>query len=815
MRVIKFGGTSVGCADRIKQLSKIVDLYKGENQLIVVVSALSGVTNLLEECCSLALSGSTDYTKHIDTIKNRHYDIINELVAASDIASISKHIDDVCSELSDICKGIAILGECSNHTRARLLSCGERMSFKLISVILNNFGQKNEAIDSREIIITDDNYTQGHVDQEISAANAQKRFSKFSGIALMPGFISRNHKGESTTLGRGGSDYTAALLGAYLNASQIDIWTDVSGMLTADPKNVSSAYTIESLSYEEAMELSYFGAKVIYPPTIQPALEKKIPIAIKNSFKPEDKGTLITEQPAASEGAIKGFSSISNISLITISGSGMVGVPGVAMRAFKALRQANANVLFITQSSSEHTICVGVYSCDAKPACQQLEAEFENEIEHKKVYKPFAEDNLAIIAMVGDKMRESVGVAGKAFKLLGENGINIRAIAQGATERNISVVINETEVHKALNALHDGFFLSKYKKVHLFMVGAGTVGGTMLDQLNEQSNFLKEEYGIDIRLVGLSNSKNMLFESKGIDLAKWRDLLKEAKAPANLTEFVANMKAMNKRNSIFIDNTASGELPKIYTEVAKLKIPIVASNKIMAASSLDNFLSFKKMMKENGLKYLHETNVAAGLPVLKTIEDLVASGDKILKIQAVLSGSLNYIFNTISEEVSFSQAVVQAREKGLTEPDPAIDLSGLDVRRKILILARISGNMLELDDVKKNDIIPENELKASNFDELLANLQRNDAKIEELRKDTAAAGEKLRYVAEFNNGEAVTGLQRVDMTHPAYNLDGMDNIILLYTRRYHEQPLVIKGAGAGPGVTASGVFADIMRLANM
>ena len=653
------------------------------------------------------------------------------------------------------------------------------------------------------------------MDHALSEQKTRNEFKNFKGIAVVPGFISSTHDSEASTLGRGGSDYTAALLGNYLDASLIDIWTDVSGMLTAAPNIVSAAYPIKSMSYEEAMELSYFGAKVIYPPTIQPALEKKIPIGIKNSYAPDDEGTLITEHPNHGDATVKGFSSIGNISLVTVSGSGMIGVPGVAMRAFKALCAANVNVLFITQSSSEHTICIGIYTTDAEAACSRLNEEFSIEIERKIVHTIESEDGLAIIAVVGDKMREQVGIAGKAFRLLGENGINIRAIAQGATERNISIVIKEKEVAKALNALHDGFFLSKYKRVHLFMVGVGTVGGTMLDQLRDQTDFLKNEYGIDIRVVGISNSKRMIFNRKGIDLTNWRDLLANADEAANLPAFIENIKTLNLRNSIFIDNTASHELPKMYSRVAQLSIPIVASNKIMASSPLETYLNFKKEVKAYGVKFLHETNVAAGLPVLKTIEDLVASGDKIIKIQAVLSGSLNYIFNTISSDVPFSQAVVQAREKGLTEPDPAIDLSGLDVRRKILILARVGGNMLELDDVQKNDIIPENELKANNFDELLGNLKKNDAKIEAIRAESAAAGKKLRYVAEFDNGKAVTGLQSVDASHPAYNLDGMDNIILLYTRRYHDQPLVIKGAGAGPGVTASGVFADMMRLANM
>ena len=815
MQILKFGGSSVANAERIEQLAKIIGRYKGQKQLVVVVSALQGVTNLLENSAKAALENSDQYTEFIDEIRRRHIEIINELVADEQKAAMTEFIKDRCSEANKICQSVKFLSECSDRTRAKLLSMGERMSSTLISAALNNLGLKNVLIDARNIIITDNNYLQGHVDHALSEQKTRNAFRNFEGIAVVPGFISSTCDSEPSTLGRGGSDYTAALLGNYLNASLIDIWTDVSGMLTAAPNIVSAAYPIKSMSYEEAMELSYFGAKVIYPPTIQPALEKKIPIGIKNSYAPDDEGTMITEHPNHGDATVKGFSSIGNISLITVSGSGMIGVPGVAMRAFKALCVGNVNVLFITQSSSEHTICVGIYTNDAEQACARLNEEFAIEIERKIVHAIESEDGLAIIAVVGDKMREQVGIAGKAFRLLGENGINIRAIAQGATERNISIVIKEKEVAKALNALHDGFFLSKYKRVHLFMVGVGTVGGTMLDQLRDQTDFLKNEYGIDIRVVGISNSKKMIFNRKGVDLKNWRDLLANADEAANLPAFVENIEKLNLRNSIFIDNTASHELPKMYSRVAQLSIPIVASNKIMASSPLKTYLDFKKEVKACGVKFLHETNVAAGLPVLKTIEDLVASGDQIVKIQAVLSGSLNYIFNTISNDVPFSQAVVQAREKGLTEPDPAIDLSGLDVRRKILILARVGGNMLELDDVQKNDIIPENELKAKNFDELLANLKRNDAKIEALRAETAAAGKKLRYVAEFDNGKAVTGLQSVDASHPAYNLDGMDNIILLYTRRYHDQPLVIKGAGAGPGVTASGVFADMMRLANM
>lgn len=814
MIVLKFGGSSVADAKRIRQIAKIIEEYKHHKKIVIVVSALQGITNLLEESGTLALNGTDNYNDTLNIIETRHFEIINELVDSKNRTEIAAHIKMLCNEAEEICQGIAILGEYSDRSKAKLLSLGERMSSGVISSALNHLGHRNQLINAQRVLVTDSNYMAARINHEASRKNTEIVFAQTNGITILPGFVARNSKGETTTLGRGGSDFTAALLANYLKAERLDIWTDVNGMLTASPEIVSSAYTISAMSYEEAMELSHFGAKVIYPPTIQPAMELKIPIRIKNTFEPDQQGTLIGDNSAINGNHVKGFSSINSIALITISGSGMVGVPGIAMRAFKALSEISVNVLFITQSSSEHTICIGVYATDSSKACKTLDDEFEGEINRKKVNKAEFEDKLSIVAMVGDKMKESIGLAGRAFKLLGDNGVNIRAIAQGGTERNISMVVSEKDTKKALNVLHDGFFLSKYRKVHLFNVGIGTVGSNLLNQLKEQAEYLKEEYSIDIKLVGVANSKKMLFSTKGIALSTWKDSLIETGEAMNIDNFVGKMKALNLRNSIFIDNTASLDIIKAYTDVAELSIPVVASNKIMASSPMAQYTNFKSSIKKHNLKFLHETNVAAGLPVLKTIDDLVASGDKITKIQAVLSGSLNYIFNTISAKVSFSDAVIQARKKGLTEPDPSIDLSGLDVRRKILILARTSGYKMELEDVHKNDIIPEAELKAEKFEALLKNLENNNSNIETIRKEAAKQNKKLRYVAEFSDGKAVTGLQQVDANHPAYHLDGMDNIILLYTRRYHQQPLVIKGAGAGPDVTASGVFADIMRLAN-
>ena len=814
MIILKFGGSSVANARRIRQIAKIIDQYDHHSKISIVVSALQEITNLLEESGTLALGGTKDFNSTLKTIEDKHFEIINELVDPKNRTEIAAHIKMLCNEAEEICQGISILGEYSDRSKAKLLSIGERMSSGVISSSLNHLGHRNQLINAQKLITTDSNYLAARINHKVSRKNTINIFAQADRITVIPGFIAKNSKGETTTLGRGGSDFTASLLANYLQAERLDIWTDVNGMLTASPKIVSSAYTIPTMSYEEAMELSHFGAKVIYPPTIQPALELKIPIRIKNTFEPNNQGTLIGDNTEINGSHVKGFSSINNISLITITGSGMVGVPGIAMRAFKALSEIEVNVLFITQSSSEHTICIGIHSIDVNLACKGLDNEFENEITRKKVHPAFAEDGLSIVAMIGDKMKESVGLAGRAFKLLGDNGINIRAIAQGGTERNISMVVSEKDTKKALNTLHDGFFLSKYRKIHLFIIGVGTVGSNLLNQLKEQSKFLKEEYSIDIKLVGIANSKKMLFNKKGISLDSWNEELQNSAKSMKIDNYIDNIKKLNLRNSIFIDNTASADVIKAYKEIAELNISIVASNKIMASSPLKEYGDFKNIIKKRNLKFLHETNVAAGLPILKTIDDLIASGDKITKIQAVLSGSLNYIFNNISNTVPFSKTVVQARKMGLTEPDPSIDLSGLDVRRKILILARTCGYQLELDDVDKKDIIQESELSTNSFEELLKNLNNNNANIEKLRKETSDKGNKLRYIAEFNNGKATTGLQQVDSNHPAYNLDGMDNIVLLYTRRYNEQPLVIKGAGAGPDVTASGVFADIMLLAN-
>lgn len=814
MIVLKFGGSSVGSVESIRQVMQIVTDYPTNEQLVVVVSAMQGVTNLLEAAGHFSVADPKAYVKKIKEIETKHLDAIDALVAEINQPELVLHVQTLCNEAEDICKGIEILREYSDKAKARLMSIGERLSSCLISAAFRTFGLDNKLVSSADFVITDESYTNAKVNMKVSGKKARDIFNKAGKLSVVPGFLATTASGNMTTLGRGGSDYTASLIGNFLDAERVDIWTDVDGVLTASPKMVSSAYSIPHLSYEEAMELSYFGAKVLYSISVSPCMKKQIPIVVKNTFNPDFEGTTISRANDKNGAIVKGFSSVDNISLITVSGSGMVGVPGIAVRVFKALSDADINVLIITQSSSEHTISIGVLNSDCALAVERLDSEFEVEIGNGKMLSTVSEDNLSIIAIVGDKMRQTAGVSGTALRQLGLNGINIRAIAQGGTERNISVVVKEKHTSKALNVLHDGFFLSKYKKVHLYAVGIGTVGGTMLEQLRIQSDYLKDEYQLDIRLVGVANSKKMYFDAGGIDLNNYKECLLNNGEAMDLSCFVERIKEQNLRHSIFVDNTASYDLPKIYKAVAQQNVSIVASNKVMASSPLSELEEFKAVLKQKGLKFLNETNVGAGLPVLKTIEDLVAAGDKIVKIQAVLSGSLNYIFNNISTSLPFSQAVVQARELGLTEPDPSIDLSGLDVMRKILILARVGGNSMELEDVRSKDIVPKEDMQTSSFEELLVNLQKNDAAIENIRKTAAEEGKKLRYVADFDNGKAITGLQAVDENHPAYYLDGMDNIVLLYTQRYADQPLVVKGAGAGRDVTATGVFADVMRLAN-
>ncbi|MTI32513.1 bifunctional aspartate kinase/homoserine dehydrogenase I [Xanthovirga aplysinae] len=813
MKVLKFGGSSVANAENILKVSRIVEQKAQKSRLLIVASAFGGTTDQLIQAGESAQRGDSKYTGLLQNIEFRHLKAIDQLIPFVKQSHVKGQVKLLLNQLEDVCNGIFLLRELSPKTKDYLLSFGERLSAYILSETLKEKEVKVGFMDSRELIITDDQFGNARVDFELTNNNIQEALKHNEDHLVFPGFIASSIDGYTTTLGRGGSDYTAAILASALHVKGLEIWTDVSGIMTSDPRLVDFAYPIKYISYEEAMELSHFGAKVIYPPTLHPVLKKRIPISIKNTFAPEDTGTLISEH-SGENGQIKGISSISGIALLTLSGSGMVGIPGISMRLFSSLSAYKVNVVFITQASSEHSITVGIALEDVKKAEKALDEEFAFELSLSKVDKVAIEEELSIVALVGDKMRDQVGLSGRALYALGKNGINIRAIAQGSTERNISLVVAEKDVRKALNILHETFFLSETKKVHLFMVGVGNVGGALLEQLCEQSDYLKTEHGIELKVVGISNSRKMLVNEEGVNLSVWKEELANASEAADLTDFIERMKNCNLRNSILVDNTASEVVSNLYDKVLGASISVVTSNKIAASSSYQNYRKLKELAKHKNTRLLYETNVGAGLPVINTIHDLVKSGDRIHKIQAVLSGSLNFIFNTFSEEISFAKAVKMAQEGGYTEPDPRIDLSGVDVMRKILILAREGGAQMNMEQINNESFMPDSCLKTENVEEFFNELEKHQSAFEEIRMEAESKGMRLKYIAEFENGKAKVGLQKVTSDHPFYHLDGKDNIVLLTTSRYQEQPLVVKGAGAGAAVTAAGVFADIMRIAN-
>ena len=817
MLVMKFGGTSVGSADRVLQLIEIVKEASAHEPVVVVVSAMSGITNLLEEACLKAAAQDESFKQVVETISRRHDECIGALRFSPAVSSkLISTIREPLIRLGEICKGLFLVGDLTPKTKAHIMSYGELLSSRIVNAAMEQSGLSPNWIDSRKIIVTNSDYASGIVDFNVTNQNILAEIDSKKGLYLAPGYISRSKSGESTTLGRGGSDYTAAIFAAALDARQLEIWTDVNGMLSADPRLVKDTITIPTMSYEEAMELSYFGAKVIYPPTIQPAMTKKIPIVIKNSFEPKQPGTVISHAPETGPYFVKGLTSIQNIALITVTGPGMIGVPGIADKLFHGLGVEKVNVLFITQSSSEHTLCFAVNKADADLARQVLGKTFEYELRENKIQPILIEEQLGLVAVVGDGMRERAGIAGKIFSLLGENGINIRAIAQGSTERNVSFIINQHNVGKALNVLHEGFFLSKYKTIHLFILGAGNVGATLIDQIrNAQKSFITAG-SLDIKVCGLANSKQMVLDPNGISLANWETTLKTKNNPLDLKEWVKDIKSFNLRNSIFIDVTASEEVSKIYLDLLAANVHVVTANKIAASSQYDNYRQLKSLSAKHNVKFLNETNVGAGLPVIKTIRDLVLTGDRVHKIQAVLSGSLNYVFDRIgSEGILFSQAVSEARQKGYTEPNPSLDLSGKDVMRKIIILAREAGLVLEMSDIENKPFLPEKTLQADDWDSLYKNLKELDAQMEANRIRLAKEHKRWRYMASLNDGKVSTGLEEIDETHPAYHLKDTDNIILIWTDRYQQRPMVIVGAGAGPEVTASGVLADVISIANV
>ena len=809
MKIMKFGGTSVGSVDSILKVKQIVEAEK--EPVIVVVSALGGITDQLIRTAAMATQGNIAYETEFDCMVRRHEDMIQQVIpSGSKKRALGKKIHALLDELKDIYQGLYLLKDISSNMEDTVVSYGERLSSLIVGAVIEDA----EVFDSRAFMKTERKHHKHLLDSELSEQLIRETFRELPKVSVVPGFISSDkNTGRVTNLGRGGSDYTAAVIAAMLDASILEIWTDVDGFMTADPKVISGAYAIDELSYVEAMELCNFGAKVVYPPTIYPAFHKSIPILIKNTFNPAAPGTVIRERLSDNTKPIKGISSINNTALITVQGLGMVGVIGVNHRIFRTLAQNGISVFLVSQASSENSTSIGVRNEDAELACEVLNAEFAKEIATGEINHVAAEKGLATVAIVGENMKHTPGIAGKLFGTLGRNGINVIACAQGASETNISFVVDATWLRKTLNVIHDSFFLSEYQVLNLLICGVGTVGSSLIEQIRQQREKLMLERGLMLNVVGIASGHYAVFSRDGIDLANYRDTLK-AGGESNLERLKREVIGMNIFNSVFVDCTASDEVAALYHDFLNHNISVVAANKVAASSQYENYKELKQTARRRGVKFLFETNVGAGLPVINTINDLINSGDKILRIEAVVSGTLNFIFNTISEDIKLSDTIRLAKEKGYSEPDPRIDLSGKDVIRKLVILAREAGYPIEQDDVEKNLFIPQ-ELFDGSLDDFWANVPSLDADFEERRQRLVADNKRWRFVARLDEGKASVSLQEVNQWHPFYNLEGSNNIILLTTERYKEYPMMIQGYGAGASVTAAGVFADIMSIANI
>lgn len=809
MKVLKFGGTSVGSVESILSVKKIVEAEK--EPVVVVVSALGGITDKLIKTSKLALAGDLSYQSEFDEIAGRHHQMIEAVIPSGEKKErLLETIDALLDELKSIYQGVYLIRDLSPKTSAAIVSYGERLSSNIVAVLID--GAK--WFDSRTFIKTEIKSGRQLLASDLTHELVKQAFVDLPKVSLVPGFISTDaDSGEVTNLGRGGSDYTASIIAAALDASFLEIWTDVDGFMTADPKVISTAYTINELSYVEAMELCNFGAKVVYPPTIYPVCIKNIPILIKNTFNPSGKGTVIKSDIAEDQKPIKGISSINGTTLITVSGLSMVGVIGVNRRIFSALANNGISVFLVSQASSENSTSIGVRDADADAACEVLNAEFSKEIETGAMYRMTAESGLATVAIVGENMKHTPGIAGKLFGTLGRSGINVIACAQGASETNISFVVDGLFLRKTLNVIHDSFFLSEYQVLNLFLCGVGTVGSSLIAQLAQQSEKLKKERGLKLKVVGIASGHNAMFDREGISLENCREQLAHS-APSDLNRLRDEVIGMNIFNSVFVDCTASSDVAGLYQEFLEHNISVVAANKAAASSDYATYQKLKSTARQRGVKFLFETNVGAGLPIIRTMNDLLNSGDKILKIEAVLSGTLNFIFNKISADVPFSETVRLAKEEGYSEPDPRVDLSGKDVIRKLVILAREAGYRIEQSDVEKHLFVPDSFFRGT-LDEFWKNLPSLDADFERRRRVLESEGKRWRFVSRYENGKASVELCEVGREHPFYTLEGSNNIILLTTERYKEYPMQIQGYGAGAGVTAAGVFADIMSIANV
>ncbi|APY00003.1 bifunctional aspartate kinase/homoserine dehydrogenase I [Lacinutrix venerupis] len=811
MQVLKFGGTSVGSSKNINKVITILEDYSKQDKVICVVSAVGGITDKLLNAGNLAKNSEKSYKTEYKAIKAKHITILETLVPNNN-SKIIKVLEEKLKSLKNLLDGIFLIKELSPQTSDRLVSFGELLSSYIIAETLKYKGNNAIRKNTQQLIVTNSNFTKAEVKFEPTNKNINDYFNDATqDITILPGFISKSELGEITTLGRGGSDYTAAIISAALKVEKLEIWTDVSGMFTTNPKLVKQAYPIERISYHEAMELSHFGAKVLYPPTVQPVLDLNIPIHIKNTLKPNDVGTVISNDGNTKSSTATGITNINDISLLTLQGNGMVGVPGFSKRLFETLSQEKINIILITQASSEHSICFGISKHDTVQAERAINLAFEYEISKHKIDPIQVENNLSIIALVGDNMKSHQGISGKMFSALGKNNINIRAIAQGASERNISAVISEKDVEKALNTIHERFFENNIKQLNVFITGIGNVGEKLIDQIHQQRNYLKKNLKLDLRIVGLSNSKKMVFNAEGIDLANWASKFHYADK-SSLNGFLEKVKALNLRNSIFVDITANEDVSKMYEHYLKNSIAVVACSKIACSSTYQNYKHLQDLSLKYNTPFLYETNVGAGLPIINTLSNLVTSGDKVTSIQAVLSGSLNFVFNNFSDRTNFHDIVKRAQFEGYTEPDPRIDLSGIDVARKILILARENGEVMEIEAIENDSFLTKANIESDTVDDFYKTLIKDEAHFQELYASAKEKNCQLKYVAEFKNGKAKVGLREIPEGHPFYNLEGKDNIVMFYTERYPEQPLIVKGAGAGADVTASGLFADIIKV---
>lgn len=819
MKIMKFGGSSVANAKRIDQVAKIIEQYKDQGEdFAVVVSALGGVTDMLINMSRKAEAGDLSYKKYYEEYVERHFEVIESLISEGRQEIVKYELRESHIELANILQGIYLINELSNRTLDNILSHGERSSAFIISEVLRDRNIIASYLDARKLVRTDSNYGSARVDLDATLSNIQNHFDAPRGIQIITGFIAQDDQGVTTTLGRGGSDYTASFFGSALKAEMIEIWTDVNGVLTADPRKVEQAFSIDHMTYEEAMEMSHFGAKVIYPPTIVPAMEHRIPLRIKNTFEPDHPGTLIDEHGGKDDKhPVKGIASIKEVAVLTLEGGGLFGLGGANLTAklFGVLASEKITVILITQGSSQHALSFAVEPGMAKHARKAIEREFALEIRARLIEPVKVEKELAVIAVIGENMRSRPGISARLFTALGRNGINVRLTAQGSSERNISVIINKEDESKALQAVHEAFFLSDTFSLNIFMIGVGLIGSTLLEQFQKQAAFLREKMYLEVNVVALSNSKKMLFDKKGIDLGNWRDSLAEATVPASLEGFVEQMIQLNLPNSIFVDNTADNTINRLYPDILNNSISISTPNKVAASSEYEAYERLKAIADKRGVWFQYETNVGAGLPVITTVADLVNSGDRIRKIEGLLSGSLSFIFNSFKPGNSFSEIVKEAGKRGFTEPDPRVDLSGKDVARKLLILARESGIKMEANDIEIENILPQACLDAPDVPAFMKALEANDGHFEKIRNAATEEGKVLRFIATLEGERAFISLQSVGPDNPFYNLSGSDNMIVFTTDRYGERPLVIKGPGAGAEVTAAGVFAEIIRIGNL